>query len=417
MIAAWMVWSVLLAALLGLAARAVEAVLGFWRLPRRGIWLAVMAATATISTAGLLDLVAEVRNGSTAFGELWSRVAVGGGPTGGGEPVSLWSTLGAALSPVSEAISVAASRLPLSDTVLVAGWAGLVAVSCAVGLIGALRLWNVVKGATPGRVEGVPVLRTDDVGPAVWGVTRPKILWPRWADALGEDERGAMLLHEREHVSARDPVALGAGLAVAVALAWNPVVWWQYRRLRRAVEIDCDLRVLGRSIERAAYGGLLLDVAERRTRHRPLLALISPDNQIEERIRAMISEKPHHAVLRASALGVVALGLGLVACETPVPVQVHDEASPEGRTVQDGSAYAYQARETEVAVAEGQPLIVVDGEVARNVDELSPEALGLSPDRIERIHVYKGTAAVDRYGEEGADGVVEITTRQEGRDP
>jgi hypothetical protein len=32
-------------------------------------------------------------------------------------------------------------------------------------------------------------------------------------------------------------------------MAWNPLLWWQWNRLRLAIELDCDLRVLRRLME------------------------------------------------------------------------------------------------------------------------------------------------------------------------
>lgn len=50
-----------------------------------------------------------------------------------------------------------------------------------------------------------------------------------------------------------------------------------------------------------------------------------------------------------------------------------------------------------------RPLVFVDGVRAEvGVEE------DLSPDRIDRIEVIKGAAAVERYGEEAANGVIQI---------
>lgn len=50
------------------------------------------------------------------------------------------------------------------------------------------------------------------------------------------------------------------------------------------------------------------------------------------------------------------------------------------------------------------PLYVLDGEI---VDPL-PSFDGL---KIERIQIYKGDDAVERYGSRGENGVIEVTTR------
>jgi TonB family protein len=53
----------------------------------------------------------------------------------------------------------------------------------------------------------------------------------------------------------------------------------------------------------------------------------------------------------------------------------------------------------------GNPLIVVDG-VIKDISVNS-----ISPDAIQSISVLKGESAVKRYGVEGKDGVIEITTK------
>ncbi len=51
----------------------------------------------------------------------------------------------------------------------------------------------------------------------------------------------------------------------------------------------------------------------------------------------------------------------------------------------------------------GQPLIFIDGVLVENFKNSD-----LNPDAIERIEVLKGAAAVEAYGDRGANGVIEI---------
>lgn len=54
-------------------------------------------------------------------------------------------------------------------------------------------------------------------------------------------------------------------------MPWNPALWWIVRRLRLAIETDCDRRVLHAGTDVHAYGVLLLNAAARYARA-PLLA-------------------------------------------------------------------------------------------------------------------------------------------------
>src|SRR5207245_2575555 len=110
--------------------------------------------------------------------------------------------------------------------------------------------------------------------------------------------------------------------AAAVLLApWNPLVWWQVRRLRLAVEMDCDARVLARDGDAPAYGELLLRVGQRRARL-PLgaPALGGPVSFLGRRIRRMVTALARGRSSGAAAGGLIAVAAVIAACEAPRPV-------------------------------------------------------------------------------------------------
>ena len=60
----------------------------------------------------------------------------------------------------------------------------------------------------------------------------------------------------------------------------------------------------------------------------------------------------------------------------------------------------------------GAPLVFVDGQ---RVGEPTDQFLGsLDPDAIDRIEVLKGEAAIERFGPEAEDGVIQIFTKPAG---
>ena len=61
--------------------------------------------------------------------------------------------------------------------------------------------------------------------------------------------------------------------------------------------------------------------------------------------------------------------------------------------------------EASPVVNDASPIVYVDGVRFGSVDDLSPED-------IYSIKVFKGPEAIKRYGEEGSDGVIEVTTRE-----
>lgn len=170
------------------------------------------------------------------------------------------------------------------------------------------------------RVGDQDVWVSPDTGPAVIGVARSIVVLPEWILERGGEDQELVLAHETEHVRAGDPRLLMGVLLVLAALPWNPALWWQWRRLRQAVEIDCDLRVLARGLDPRAYSRLLVDVAERGTAHRLVVAALSESASfLERRIHLMFTPQPHRWWIRASGSALLASGLVLVACQVEQP--------------------------------------------------------------------------------------------------
>jgi len=53
-----------------------------------------------------------------------------------------------------------------------------------------------------------------------------------------------VIAHEQSHLAAHDPLLLIVALFLLVLMPWNLPLWWQLHRLRYAIEVDCDSRVL-----------------------------------------------------------------------------------------------------------------------------------------------------------------------------
>jgi hypothetical protein len=178
-------------------------------------------------------------------------------------------------------------------------------------------------------VDGQPVWLATATGPAVIGTLRPSIVVPEWSLALPSDQRTLMLEHERQHVRARDPLLLQAAALISALMPWNLVAWWLVRRLRFAIELDCDARVLAAGRDSRAYGNLLLDVCERRLRSGVLLApaLFERTSSLTRRILAMHPRRPRFVRARVTLGVAAALALVVLACDMPSPEAV----APDGK--------------------------------------------------------------------------------------
>lgn len=420
MIAAWAVYTILLSVILALAARAGEEVLETWRLPTRWVWAAAAVGSVVVPAVLRWEVVAPVER---SVGALLGAGTAASGAAG-------LSGIGAAAPPAPAAWSLLPAVPTAVETALMAAWA----VASLALAAGAFRVWRKIdrgRARWPRRrIDGVEVLVAPGTGPAVTGLLDPVIVLPREVLGLPARERRLVVRHEREHREARDPLLLAAGLAAVVACPWNPVLWWTTRRLRLAVERDCDRRVLDGGADPDVYGTLLLTRAGGRgATPLPAAALGGGRSHLERRLRAMTSGVPRFRILRSAAAAVVAAGLAVAACDTPVP----PANAPDGDVAAERAAAGPEAPGADAAAGHASPeadgtvrirgngsvdltvnppLIFVDGE--RVTGPTAPVLDDLAPDDIASIEVMKGAEATARYGEEGRDGVI-LITRKGGR--
>ncbi len=209
------------------------------------------------------------------------------------------------------------------DSGIAVTWAAVSAVMFGVLFAGKRRIDRERRRARPLAGSGAAVLVTEDLGPAVAGFVRPAVLVPRWVFTLEPVPRRLLLTHEIEHLRAGDGRLLWAGAVAAAILPWNAAVWLLARRLRLAVEVDCDVRVLARMPDVRAYGDLLLITAARRAsvRASALATVPGASTDLSRRIHAMIDRRPlskRWPIVRIA----VALGAVVIACESPRPEPV-----------------------------------------------------------------------------------------------
>jgi hypothetical protein len=90
-------------------------------------------------------------------------------------------------------------------------------------------------------------------------------------------------------------------------MPWNLPLWWQLRRLRCAVEMDCDARVLRRGYDVSHYGETLIAVGERQSARIALsAAMAEPRSLLERRLRNMLWKPKPYA--RAAAVMLACIG-------------------------------------------------------------------------------------------------------------
>lgn len=327
MMAAWMVAATLFAALLGVAALAADRALRMAGREARGVW--ALALGAAVCWPAIAPAAASFVAG---LAHRESRTAV--------------EAVGTALATAGAAIPQASRGwIAWVDVALLTAWA-IASLVLFARLLWAMRiLANVERSADREVIDGVPVLVTPALGPAVFGTRRARVLIPKWLLELDEPLRALVLRHEQEHCRARDPQVTLALAAAAVLMPWNAGVWWIARRLRLAVELDCDQRVLRGVEDPERYSKLLLFIAQRQSLVRLAPMLAESNSHLSRRIAAMNSPRPAHgrarvAVLAAVAVVVLAYSTRFASELTAAPsVTIPQATAPANRpaiTVRDG---------------------------------------------------------------------------------
>jgi beta-lactamase regulating signal transducer with metallopeptidase domain len=471
---AWLIYSALVSMLVAAAAMAVDGLMRLGRRATRWVWLAAMVVSVAL----------------VAFAPLrWSEMPASPVVTATVTPTSAiptaptWSqaiatTLTAAQrvldAPLLGGSAWIQRRIPASAPVFVVG-AWLVASALLAVVFGlvqvrfgrARRRWPLTE------LHGSRVRLSPNAGPVVVGLTRPEIVVPRWMLERTSAEQRVVIAHEAEHVRALDPWVLAGGWAALVTMPWNPALWFMLSRLRLAVELDCDARVLRGGVAPKTYGDLLIDLAERAAPLRlATTALADDSSHLAQRILAMKPPMYRFAFVRAAAVGAVGIASLVAACSTALPtdadIKKMDAGSAEGaarqlalvaatdsvRFVVDGEQTSAQRAKAipadriasvEVAKMNGQGTIAIrtkalEGELARpERDSVRLDGTGLivrsqkagvaSPiffidgvrvdqatfskldrSRIAQVDVIKGAAAAAAYGPDAAAGAIVVKT-------
>jgi len=293
MISSWMLYTALVGALMTVAAIALDRVAVARRRPTRMIWF-----------VALLFSIA------WPIGRAAARVAPA--------PTRAVRLMPFNITVQSPAMTIRAGVLDRAalDRALLFVWCGLSGLCLLRLLRGVTSLRRTSSTWEHAEIDGTPVRLSSNVGPAVIGLRPMDVVVPEWILSLDAPLRAIVLRHEEEHRSARDPYLLfGAALAVAL-MPWNLALWFQAKRLRLAIELDCDARVLRAHPSTERYGLLMLTIAQRRSVAPTLFApmLTEPTTQLERRIIAMRTTTRSLARVTVYGGSILAIGVLAFAC-------------------------------------------------------------------------------------------------------
>jgi TonB-dependent SusC/RagA subfamily outer membrane receptor len=224
-------------------------------------------------------------------------------------------------------------------------------------------------------------------------------------------------------------------------------------RLRLAIELDCDARVLRGGVSPRSYGSLLVDVAESAL---PMgfaaTALADDASHLQQRILAMQPRQPNHRFLRGGTAALIAVAALLAACEAKMPTSrdidaldargveqhvrslgaprdsvtywtvdgvpmsavearkiPHDSIASVNieKTAAGSKVYVItqHAQQSKQVMSEDHPILFIDG-VRKEESALKI----LDRSRIASVNILKGSAATEKYGAEASHGVIVVTT-------
>ena len=380
---AWMIYVLLVGVLLALAAWCGESALRHARLPTRWVWAITLVGIVAFAAVALRTNSAPVATSVVAT------------PITATLPNDVQSTAGIAamieafraaiVTVMGNAVATGGARVP-ADVVrfMLIGWAALSVSLMLAQLVARRRVARERRAWPQAALPGGTARVAPAIGPAVIGLASPEVVVPQWLLEKTAEEQRLVMVHELEHIAARDQFLPFGALLVATVLPWHPAVWWSLARLRLAMELDCDARVLRRGERAQSYGKLLIDIAARCGGHRVgALALADRTSHLERRILAMTQQPRRFATVRAVALvGVTALTI-ITACEAKLPtsseVQALDVASTETALVR---SKMLDERTVDNVVYE------VNG-----VRVSAVEAHALPSSRIATVNVLKGTVS------------------------
>ena len=313
MIAYAMLYTVAVGLPVLLAALVVTAFLRRYGRPERGIWLGALALSFALPIVALLQTGAGTApEGSPAFG----------------------GTTGVIGLPEVLVIPAVPMAIGLTEILLGAWLLGSVALGLR-WMIASLRLARAQHKWRVATLDGVPVAMTDGLGPAVAGVLRPRVLVPPWLASMAAHRRSLVLLHEQEHIRAHDPWLLVASRFAPILTPWNPVVWILSQRLRLAIELDCDRRVLRQRPDVRAYGTTLLEVSSRDSgRLVAMAAFAESEAPLRNRILSMTTPSRTVSVVALLTSMVLGVVLMVAAFEIPIPtIRAEFEIGPDAEVV------------------------------------------------------------------------------------
>ncbi|MFH5833035.1 TonB family protein [Halalkalibaculum sp. DA3122] len=243
--------------------------------------------------------------------------------------------------------------------------------------------------------------------PFTFGWRAPVIIIPGFLKREPEKCRMA-IRHELMHIKRGDFLVNGFMTVMRSLLWFHPLIHAYDREIKEAREISCDSDVLtDQTISRKKYAQLLFELAPRQEAYaRQLVSMSVNKSTLQKRIKTMTTFNNTSRPFKKSIIVSLALLLavsGIIACSD----------------LQDNGITNSELQQTQAQIqhleGEKQPLYIIreDTDLDGTYDteefattEESQKISRIKGKYIKALNVYKGEQAIEKYGQQGANGVV-----------
>lgn len=227
-----------------------------------------------------------------------------------------------------------------------------------------------------------------------------------------------ILVHERIHVKRKHSLDIMVMHLFAIFQWCNPFIWWYRASMDNNLEYLADTETIAQNTNKTEYQYLLLrtGIGERH------YSLVTPffNSSIKKRINMLNKNRSNRKnVYKYSfILPLLAGFILLFNVKTEAQVKsmesVQENADKYGPVVYDKERNAdfpnlplSIRKQASFYIGDSVPLYIVDGkEISKNeMDKIDPK-------EIASMNVWKGPQAIEKYGDKGKDGVIEITLKK-----
>lgn len=222
--------------------------------------------------------------------------------------------------------------------------------------------------------------------PFVLGFINPKIYLPV---GLGKEEWQYILLHEQTHIYRNDHITKIIAFIILTIHWFNPLVWIAFMLMSMDMELSCDERVLKEmnvDIKKSYANSLLILATGRRILTGSPLAF--GEGNVKWRIKNVLNyKKPKFWVVAISIIGVLAVGIGLIA--NPKTVTLNTAAnnfSLESLDRVTFGTFTSGNKVMDLSTTKAMEIADFIKELRVNKEEVSLER-GDERDRINQIHL------------------------------